>query len=267
MPNKFIDLEPMLAAQVRSGQLAHAYIFSGQDSLEQAISLAAKLNCGEDNGPCGSCPVCLNIAAGSYPDCHLIEPDRGSHRLEGMKALALQAQLSAANGGWKVFILSQADKISDEAANNLLKLLEEPPPGTIFILLSDQPEQLLPTIRSRCQLFVLDNGFVRQDSSADVKMIKEAKQLLMAMPKMHIYEVLLKSREREKREDQRAYLLSLLIVLHQAATGNLTLPMDYSALIRSETIVESSLELIDNNINQKMLMDVVYLRLWQNCQH
>lgn len=83
---------------------------------------------------------------------------------------------------------------------------------------------------------------------------------------MHIYEVLLKAREKEKRDEQRVFLLGLLHALHSAAIGKISLPMAYASILRSATMVESSLELIDNNVNQKLLMDVVLLRLWQNCE-
>jgi DNA polymerase-3 subunit delta' len=265
----FHRLTPLLQSQMNNGQIAHAYIFRGQDSQFQAQTLAALLNCPDaaDNQPCGICPVCRNILAGTYPDYHLIEPDKGSHRIEDMKTLSTRAGLAALNGGWKVFIILQAEKLTDEAANNLLKLLEEPPERTVFILLCDQPEQLLPTVLSRCQIFVLDRQTNTPLDAVDSQTIAEAADLLEGFAQMSIYEVLIRARDREKREDQRAFLFALLHVLHEAAIGQRQLTMPYAYLLRSETMVESSLELIENNINQKLLMDVVYLRLWQNSQY
>lgn len=263
----FAPLNPLLLTQLASDQLAHAYIFRGSSAQEQAIALAALLDCraGREQRPCGNCPVCVNILAGTYPDCRLIEPERGSHRVEAMRALVSQATLAAINGGWKVFIINQAEKMGDDAANTLLKLLEEPPEQTILILISEQPDQLLPTVLSRCQLFVLDQG-VAPETAPDRELLQEAATLIQSLPALPVYEVLLKAREREKREDQRSFLLALLHVLHDAALGILALPMAYPYILRSATMVESSLDLIDNNVNQKLLTDVVYLRLWQNCE-
>ena len=266
-----VDFEPLnelLLSQINSGQLSHAYIFRGSDAMDQALSLAANLNCAnaKSGKPCGQCVVCHNIFYGTYPDCHIIEPDKGAHRIEGMKAIAVQAGLSSLGGAWKVFILTQAEKMTIEAANNLLKLLEEPPEKTVFILITEQPEQLLPTVLSRCQLFILANDFNKNKEQVSDELLQEATDLLQALPAMHIYEVLMKSREKEKREDQQQLLLAILYVLHKAAVGQYCLPMAYPALLRSATMVESSLELIDNNVNQKLLMDVVMLRLWQNCE-
>ena len=79
----FSQLNELLLNQINCGQLSHAYIFRGQQAMEQALSLAANLNCPHaDHGmPCGSCTVCRNILAGTYPDCHIVEPDKGTHRL------------------------------------------------------------------------------------------------------------------------------------------------------------------------------------------
>ncbi len=264
----FLPLNELLLTQINCGQLSHAYIFRGQQAMEQALSLAANLNCpnASHGMPCGGCSVCRNILAGTYPDCHIVEPDKGTHRIEGMKALGAQAGLSSMDNGWKVFIITQAEKMSIEAANNLLKLLEEPPSQTIFILLTAQPEQLLPTVLSRCQLFVFTGGFNQEQGDIDADILDESVSLLQSLPQMHIYEVLLKAREKEKREEQRIFLLGLLHALHGAAIGEIALPMAYASILRSATMIESSLELIDNNVNQKLLMDVVLLRLWQNSE-
>lgn len=261
----FEQLNELIYVQMASGQLSHAYIFRGGDSMDQALSLAANLNChyAQHGRPCGHCSVCRNILAGTYPDCHIIEPDKGTHRLEGMKAVSVQAGLSSLDDGWQVFIISQAEKMTVEAANNLLKLLEEPPEHTLFVLLTDQPEQLLPTVLSRCQLFIFNNDSPTIDSEHPATMA--ALELIQSLPKMHIYEVLLKAREQDKRENQYGELLGMLYVLRDAAVGKITLPMSYAAILRSATMLESSLELINNNVNTKLLMDVVLLRLWQNC--
>ncbi len=266
---KFPHLHPLIQAQLDNGQLSHAYIFRGQESLDQARTLSAVLNCTakRSDQPCSQCQSCQNILAGTYPDLHIIEPDKGSHRLENIKAMSSIAGLSSLNDAWKIFIITEAEKLTDESANNLLKLLEEPPAKTIFILLCDQPEQLLPTVLSRCQLFVLDNTFGQDETAVAKEAVAEAGELLTAFAGMSIYEVLMKARDREKREDQHDFLLAILHVLHDAILGKRALPMPYAYLLRSATMVESSLELISNNINQKLLMDVVYLRLWQNSQH
>lgn len=265
----FVTLDPFLVSQLANGQLAHAYIFQGDRAYSQAVSLAAALCCREEGAkrPCGHCPVCLNIKAGSYPDCHLIGPDKGTLRIDAMRLLSMQAQMASIDGEWQIFIIEQAETLTDEAANKVLKLLEEPPAGTLFILISQQPEALLPTILSRCQLFVFGTESSREASAPDEQLLAEAEQFLLDLPGMPLYEVLLLSRQREKREQQYDFLFALLHILHRAATGRIKLPMSYAHLLRSETMVESSLELMNNNVNQKLLTDVVYLRLWQNSQY
>ena len=264
--NELAELDDLLRLQINAGQLSHAYIFKGEEAEDQAYALAASLCCigSVEERPCGKCQVCRNILAETYPDCRVIEPEKGVLRIEAMRAMAVQAQLAAIDGDWKIFIIKQADRMTDEAANNVLKLLEEPPERTVFILITQQPEQLLPTIISRCQLFVFGRDLAKAEKMPDGQMLIEAERFLRNLPRIQIYEVLLLSRQREKREEQREFLYALLHVLHQAAVGQIELPMAYGYLLRSETMVESSLELMDNNVNQKLLTDVVYLRLWQN---
>ena len=97
----FLPLNELLLTQINCGQLSHAYIFRGQQAMEQALSLAANLNCpnASHGMPCGGCSVCRNILAGTYPDCHIVEPDKGTHRIEGMKEMCIRDRAKTAHFG------------------------------------------------------------------------------------------------------------------------------------------------------------------------
>lgn len=265
--NAFALLHPFLLAELQAGQISHAYIFSGNAGLEQAKALAAALNCQaplEDGQACGLCPACRNISTGAYPDLAVITPQGGSHKAEAMRSLISRANLSHLNGAHRLFVLEEAEKVSPEAANTLLKLLEEPIPGTVLILLSQQPEQLLPTILSRCQLFFFENGQPQAPPLA-AEEIAAAEKFLLSLADMPIYQVLLLARDYDKdREGQTAFLFAVLNVLHQAARGERPLPMAPANILRSAALVERALELMGKTVNQKLLTDVVYLRLKQN---
>jgi len=263
----FVALHPFLSAELRSGQISHAYIFSGQAAKDQALAMAGALNCRsprDDGSACGSCPVCRNLLAGSYPDLEVLEPQGAGHKAEAMRALVARAGLSHLEGAFRVFILNNAEKISLEAANTLLKLLEEPVEGTVLILISQQPEQLLPTIISRCQLFCFDNNAAAEPPLTG-EQLRAAEQFLLSLGNLPIYQVLLLSREYDKdREGQQCFLFAILKVLHQAARGEKRLPMAPAQVLRSAALVERALELMGKTVNQKLLTDVVYLRLKQN---
>ncbi len=263
----FSPLHPFLQAELQSGQISHAYIFSGGAGLEQALSLTAALDCPSpqaDGAACGVCPVCRNILAGAYPDLQVLEPQGSSHKAEAMRALVSRAGLSHLAGAYRVFVLKDAEKISPEAANTLLKLLEEPVPGTVLILLSRQPEQFLPTILSRCQLFFFENSGTQEPPLTN-EQLAAAEKFLLDLADLPVYQVLLLARAYDKdREGQQAFLFAVLNVLHQAARGERRLPMAPANILRSAALVERSLELMGKTVNQKLLIDVVYLRLKQN---
>ena len=276
----FAALHPYIRAQLGEGRLSHAYVFTGSGGEEQALSLAAALCClhpAEDGSACGFCQACSNIANGVYPDARLFDPEGASHRVERMRKLVEQAALTPIAGTRKCFIIRQAENMSDEGANTLLKLLEEPEEDTVLVLLADSPDALLPTILSRCQLFAFGDSKDAFDYSLVDDLEEKAVELLRSLPQMPLYKVLLAARDYDKdRERQRMFFFALLKALHRACRGELQLPMDGSRLLRSANMCESAVAMLGTssignvagpvarNVNQKMLTDVVYLRLWQN---
>lgn len=264
----FAPLHAYLRRQLAAGQASHAYIFSGAGAEAQALAFAAALLCRRpeaDGTACGVCAVCRNLPAGSYADCRFIDPVNRLHRAENMRELVAAAYLSPIAGSRKVFILREAERVSEDGANTLLKLLEEPPADTVLILLSEQPDALLATVLSRCQLFLFSGG-AAPEPQLDDAMLAEAEELLRGLPELPVYQVLIRARAYDKdREAQKLFFFALLKLLHQAARGELVLPMAAPQVLRSANMLESALEMLASNVNQKLLADVVCLRLWQNC--
>ncbi len=139
----------------RAERLAHAYLFVGSmdaGKTQTALSVAQLVNC-EDSGdrPCGQCPSCNKIANGNHPDVYMIGPDEaGSIKIEAIRFLLSRAQLRPFEAQKKVFIIRDVERMTLEAANALLKTLEEPSANTLMILTTSVPESNLDTIRSRC---------------------------------------------------------------------------------------------------------------------
>ncbi len=151
-------LPEALARALRAGRLGHALLFSGAAGLgkgEAAVALARTLLCQETGAPggCGACPDCRQVDAGAHPDLRWIAPAGGSIKLDQVRAVVRDAHLRPFRERSRVFIFRDAERMTDEAANALLKVLEEPPPAVHFVLLTAAPAALLPTIRSRCQEF------------------------------------------------------------------------------------------------------------------
>ena len=153
----------LLRRSLERGRLAHAYLFTGSDlgTLEaMARALAKTLNCpqpreGAPGAPLDSCDLCLScrrIDDALHPDVHWLRPESKLRviTIDQLRELTEQVHLKPAEARFKVVVIVGADRLNLQAANAFLKTLEEPPPGSILILLSTAPQRILETILSRC---------------------------------------------------------------------------------------------------------------------
>lgn len=140
----------VLREAVETGSTSHAYIFAGPEGVGRtlaALALAASLNCAE--GGCGSCDVCARILRRVHPDIHVIAPEGAQLLVDQVREVLHSAARSPLEGRVKMFIFEDAHRMNPAAANALLKMLEEPPGDVVFILVTESPEDLLPTVVSR----------------------------------------------------------------------------------------------------------------------
>ncbi len=154
-----------LRRTMAQGRLPHAFLFVGPEGIGKrsfAETFAQALLCERapeaDLDPCGACPSCLQVAAGTHPDVHRVARPEDKHDLsiKLIRDLCLDLGLKPAAGRRKVAIVDDADDLNDEAANAFLKTLEEPPPGSVLILIGTSPEAQLDTIVSRCRVLRFD---------------------------------------------------------------------------------------------------------------
>lgn len=145
----------LLKRALANDRLHHAWIFAGEESETEPISLAfaQALNCERDDGDfCGTCAACVEIAAGRHPDVHALKAVSKSRQIliPQIRELERGLYLKASRARVKVAILHTADRMNESAQNAFLKTLEEPPPRTLFLLLTEAPQQLRETVLSRC---------------------------------------------------------------------------------------------------------------------
>ena len=141
---------------LEQGQLNHAYLFSGFfGNLEMAQFLAKSLFCTDKVGvlPCEKCRNCKLIEQGEFPDVTLIKPVNQVIKTERIRELVGQFSQAGIESQQQVFIIEQADKMHPNAANSLLKVIEEPQSEVYIFFLTSDEEKMLPTIRSRTQIF------------------------------------------------------------------------------------------------------------------
>jgi DNA polymerase-3 subunit delta' len=136
-------------------RLSHAYLFHGPSRIGKkfcAIEFIKFLNCESDtNKPCGACRACRDIEKGIFPDFTLIEPEGKEIKIAQMRKLEYYFSLSPSVSSFKTAVIDQAHSMTAEAQNSFLKTLEEPKGSAIFILITEYPDRILPTILSRVQ--------------------------------------------------------------------------------------------------------------------
>ncbi|MFS9077521.1 DNA polymerase III subunit delta' [Streptococcus infantis] len=141
---------------LEQGQLNHAYLFSGNfGNLEMSLFLSKSLFCSEktDILPCEKCRNCKLIEQEEFPDVTIIKPLNQVIKTERIRELVGQFSQSGIENQRQVFIIEQAEKMHVNAANSLLKVIEEPQSEIYIFFLTDDEEQMLSTIRSRTQIF------------------------------------------------------------------------------------------------------------------
>ncbi|WP_422930188.1 DNA polymerase III subunit delta' [Singulisphaera sp. PoT] len=143
------------------GRLPHAFLFSGPEGIGKrtfAQTLARALLCETNDEsmlePCNTCSSCLQVLGGTHPDVHMVAKPEDKHELpiKVIRELCSELGLKPARGARKIAIIDDADDLNDEAANAFLKTLEEPPAGSVLILIGTSAELQLETIVSRCRV-------------------------------------------------------------------------------------------------------------------
>ena len=159
-----------LMRTLEDGSFVHAYLISGlagmgKRTLAKLMAQYLLCECTEGDKPCGACPACIRVRDDNHPDVLIVQPGkpispqaeagRKTIPVEDIRAVIEITGRHTFEGGRRIVMIHQADKLTPAAQNALLKTLEEPQEGTVFLLVTDAPELLLPTIVSRCRALKL----------------------------------------------------------------------------------------------------------------
>lgn len=201
-------LKQRLSASFDRGRTSHCYLLcgpvgSGKRTL--AAIMAAALQCTQGSVPCGHCSQCRKVMGGNHPDVITVDdPDKKTVTVDMIRQARSDAFIRPNEGKKKVYLIPRAQDMNEAAQNALLKVMEEPPPYGVFLLLADNAEKLLPTVRSRC-----------------------AELRLEPVPKAQALQWLAQTHPDRSRDDlEAAYLRSggYLGQARQLLQGSLTLP-------------------------------------------
>ena len=145
-----------LSRAARGDGMTHAWLFTGPPGSGRsnaAIAFAAALQC--ERGGCGECHSCHTAMTGSHADITVVRTEKLSLGVDEVRELVKRSALSPNGTRWQVLVVEDSDRLTDQAANALLKAVEEPNQRTIWLLCAPTVEDVLPTIRSRCRLVTL----------------------------------------------------------------------------------------------------------------
>ncbi len=257
-------IKATLAGYLRSERVPTSLIFSGPDphhQLQFALNFAKTLCCQQGGGAdcCDRCRPCLAIDRGLYPDVQVLAPEGQFYRKGQLDELIAGASQRPLHGDRRVFILREAHKLNESAANAFLKTLEEPLASNLFVLLTQNLNLILPTIQSRCQILKfmpLSQHEVKIDLQR--RGVDPEKARLMAFFNAQSAEELGAAEWREMEEKRRAMLAILERLMRQGEVEDILLDLYDRSRVR-EKFVAYFREMV--NLISVLLRDIMVLMI------
>jgi DNA polymerase III delta' subunit len=245
---------------------SHAYVFYGPETSDMrtgAKILAQSLNCacGPGDRPCGTCPDCRKIEQGSHPDVTWVLPDEASMKIAQIRPLQNIAQRKPIEGATKVIVLEDVHKITDQAANSLLKLLEDPPDSTVLILITQDLERMLPTVLSRCWAVPFQEMAPKDMSQA----FESVTRILRSLPKSFL-EVFRWAASLDKDKEGLEMILEAMETLYRdrmvrAVSGRRNAGQDHLPYIQAQKSIREARWLLSRNVNTLLALESLLLDL------
>jgi DNA polymerase III delta' subunit len=260
----------VLRRAIERDRVPHAYLFSGPVGApltDAALAFAAALNCQTARGEgCGECEACSKIVGGIHPDVVTLIREGAANiiPIESVRNQVIaRIGLPPHEAAMRVFIIEEATALAPPAANSLLKTLEEPPSRTLFVLCTTAPEQLLPTIRSRCQRVRFGGGGVAVDG--DPARAERIAQLGAELADER-HDPTLPVRVAEGKGDAAPVLVAAALALHRRAldaAAEADLPSARRAARRAQTVISWHTAISIHNANPQLAIEALIAQLAQ----
>ncbi|MBI3017456.1 MAG: hypothetical protein HYY62_05635 [Deltaproteobacteria bacterium] len=248
-----MTLLPILQKIADQSRVGSAYLLCGMHAQElktQALLFAKRLNCLKGT-LCESCISCKKIDRTTHPDVTLIESQGETIKIETLRELQRVLHLKPYEGQWKVVIIDGAEQLNPASGNSMLKILEEPPIQTVFLLLTPHMERLLPTIISRCHIIRISHAV--SPALAELEWATE----LLSLPREpeHIFELAKKVSQDDTTFDQS--LETLTVWYHDLLCFKQGLRPQNSPLQKKEILAQN----ISSNLSFQAITDKLTLVL------
>lgn len=280
-----------LETSIREEKVGHAYLFVGAPGIGKktlAQAFAARLLCGEHAEPNCNCDFCRHFYNGTHPDFLTVIPQGNSIKIEQLRELQHQVLLQSLISNWKVVFFPEAELLTEAASNSFLKILEEPPPRVVFLFAAVRLENILATIRSRCQLYKLfpvstteiatwleKKGYDAQEAATrafssqgipgaalEEEPTNSDEPALIELLNWDLLQLLKKANEFEKKE--RVEVLNILenwrMELRRQLIGWTQLrPEKSEQLLNILAELDKIIMMINHNVNQRLAMEVFFI--------
>ena len=259
---------------LEQGRLAHAYLFSGDfASYDMAIFLSQSLFCQEKDTalPCQTCRTCRLIEAGEFSDVTLLAPQGNIIKTDTVRELVKNFSQSGFESSKQVFIIRDAEKMHANAANSLLKVMEEPQSDIHLFLLTNQEEAVLPTIKSRTQIvgfpknipalerMLEEEGLLKKQANLLACLVASREEAIRLARNKSFIELLTHARKFTElliSQPEQAYLLVSKLVSFAAEKSDQERVFDALILLLSERMTEVA-------VNQKLELILQVKKMWQ----
>lgn len=259
---EFGNLVERISRAIQAGNVSHAYILEGDSCIDKvgfAVNMAKAILCREQPGTgCDRCVTCRKLEHDNYEDLYVVRADDRS--LKNAAITELQENLKKKPAGERnIAIICDADLMTDRAQNRLLKTLEEPAPGTVIFLLSENTENLIQTIQSRCIIYRLGNYSVSKNapemevSRAIFQMILDGKYFFEIRDYM--------SKKVKDRKDAFALLDGLERLYREFLVMDGPCPVREEKIIEGVNYVEEARRDLQANVNYKYALRNLILKI------
>lgn len=288
-------VKTLLTNAVQTNNVLHSYLFSGIDGIGKSLfakQFAQMILCTSNEvKPCGICKSCLEFQGESHPDFLVIEPEDGKTiKIEQIRYLQEKIAEKPVTSEKKVYIINNSDAMTREASNALLKTLEEPPTYAILILITDNENKLLVTIKSRCTKInfqplaekeikeyinkiasgekTMSDSMVKQCQGSIGRLIKIQEEQEKYFMVEQLTEILEKKditqiwREAEVLYDAKENIYDLLDYINVVFFEKLQTTKDFK-YTKAVSIIEQTKKRIASNANYDMTIDNLLLKLWE----
>jgi DNA polymerase-3 subunit delta' len=243
-------VKKILSKALKQKKLPNSLLFAGPEGIgkkETALVVAKALNCLKKSADaCEECAHCRAINNGNFPDVMVISPVKDMLKINQMRLLKDTAHLKPMAGHKRIFIVEEAEKMNDEASNSLLKILEEPPSFSHIILITPNPYRIMPTIKSRCQLFSFSP--IPREEIQTALVVKgfqhEKAQILSLLASGNLKKALSMEWEEVQTQRQQAWHL-FLALLREGKASPLLKQFSSSRLVVREEL-EAGLEILSS---------------------